>query len=267
MDDVLNIEPLLDRLELLEGRMEWLGRVEAKIDALSRAPRIVAAPENLRPDAEIASHAAQLAELTRRVEVQARELSELRAAASAKSTPTPGEVSALVERLVSERFAVLRVHNAEDIARSVEEGVATRIGSVERAAAGQSESIEALRVKSAETDANLQRLVSAIEKLCERAQLIAPLPEAPRFGPVPPAVFAPPPRFESQLQDAMRREPVVPKIRTEEPRAEELQKETPLPAAEPVTEVKNVEVEIPAPSFLATVPPPAKKSRFLFRNR
>ena len=88
----------------------------------------------------------------------------------------------------------------------------------------------------------------------ERAQLIAPAPDqkfGQQFGrgamPVPPQPrqFEARLPFESQLDDAMQREPVVPVVRT----------------AEPVVEVK-------APAFAASAekPVPAKKSRFFFRN-
>jgi hypothetical protein len=53
--------------------------------------------------------------------------------------------------------------------------------------------------------------------------------------------------FESQLDDAMNREPVVPVVRKSEP---------------------VVEVQVPPPAFAASADKqtPAKKSRFFFRN-
>ena len=51
--------------------------------------------------------------------------------------------------------------------------------------------------------------------------------------------------FEAQLHDAMRREPVVPVLRTSEPVAE---------------------ASVSAPAFTGGETQPAKKSRFLFRN-
>lgn len=230
-DEVLDIEPLLERVE----------RLEDLVDGMKRSP--APAP---------ADFAAAVANLERRIDEQTRDLELLRqqvekaerramesvAAVQRDVEQTRAEIPEIVERTVAARTEDLRSRFSVEIEqsrermlqvfeRAIDERISSRIGAIERTLAEQAGSIEALNTRAAETDHNLQRLVSAIEKLCERSQLIPPVAEP---APVPP----PAPRaFESQLQDAMRRDK---------------------PA-----------MEVPAPAFAAAEERP-KKSRFLFRN-
>lgn len=242
--DFLNIEPLLDRLE----------RVEARIDLMER-PSSRPAPDPL-PD----RYAAAIADLERRAEENTRELTLLRervtdaerciadsvTAVQRKVEQTREEIPAFVEQNVGARVEDLRTRFAAEIEQAhqrtletfesaIDEKISSRISSIERALAEQAGSINALRERAIETDTNLQRLVTAIEKLCERAQLVAP---APVERPLERNSTRLP--FESQLNDAMDREPVVPVFRTEERVA-----------------------EVPVPAFAESAP---KKSRFLFRS-
>lgn len=230
-DEILDIEPLLERVE----------RLEDAVDGMKRSPGAV--PANF---------AAALAKLERRMDEQTRDLELLRgqveqaerramesvAAVQRDVEETRAEIPEIVERTVAARTEDLRSRFAAEIEqsrermlqvfeRAIDERISSRIGAIERTLAEQAGAIEALNARAAETDHNLQRLVSAIEKLCERAQLIPPAAESAAAA--PPAARA----FESQLQDAMKREE-----RT---------------------------VEVPAPSFAVSEERP-KKSRFLFRN-
>jgi uncharacterized coiled-coil protein SlyX len=194
-DDLLDIEPLLDRIERLEARLESGGASQ--------------------------SYALALADLERRIDENSREVALLREEISAaerrmaeSTAAVRAEIPAIVEQQVSVRIEALENRFSEEIAqsqkqaleifeRSIDEKISSRIGAIEKTLAGQSESIEVLKEHTAETDRNLQRLVVAIEKLCERAQLI----------PVEPS-------FEAHMDDAMQREPVTPVLRTEEPEYE-----------------------------------------------
>lgn len=240
-DAYLNIEPLLDRLENLEARIET---IEQRPSSSHRAPA--------------GDFTALLADLERRVEENTRGLAQLRESvteAERRATRSAIEaneaIPSLVEQTVTARFDDLRHRFSAEMEqthqrtlasfeRAIDEKISSRIGSIERALADQAGSIEGLRVRAAETDNNLQRLVSAIEKLCERTQLITPVPEAPP-APAPRSPEDVPRPFDTQLYDAMRREPVVPLLRQEEP----------------------AEVVVEAPAFTGSEP---KKSRFLFRN-
>ena len=258
--ELLDIEPLLDRLERLEARVESIG---------------TAPPHPVAPSIPYDLTAA-IADLERRVEENTRELvllrehisdAERRAAESVASmqrsvAETRAEIPSMVEKHVAARIDDLRNRFTAQIEQSerrtmeifehaIDEKISSRIASIERALGDQAGSIEALTARTVETDNNLQRLVSAIEKLCERAQLIAPSPEQ-QFAQTPSVQrgrqYENRLPFESQMQDAMRREPVVPILRTEEP---------------------VVEVQVPVPTFAAGGGPgqsTPKKSRFLFKN-
>jgi uncharacterized coiled-coil protein SlyX len=67
---------------------------------------------------------------------------------------------------------------------------AERIGALERAVADQSKTIGGLRNQAAESDANLQRVIAVVERLCER--------------PAPPSSTVLP--FEAQLAEAVQRD-------------------------------------------------------------
>lgn len=196
-DDVLDIEPLLDRIERLEARLESGGASQSSLD----------------------QYASALADLERRIDENSREVALLRGEIVAaerrmaeSAAAVRAEIPAIVEQQVSVRIDALEARFTEEIAqsqkqaietfeRSIDEKISSRIGAIEKTLAGQSESIDALREHTAETDRNLQRLVVAIEKLCERAQLIPAEPSS----------------FETHMNDAMQREPVTQVLRTEEP--------------------------------------------------
>jgi chromosome segregation ATPase len=202
-DDVLDIEPLLDRIERLEARLESGIASQSSLDRYA------------------SQYALALADLERRIDENSREVALLREEISAaerrmteSAAAVRAEIPAIVEQQVSVRIEALENRFTEEIAesqrqslaifeRSIDEKISSRIGAIEKTLAGQSESIEALREHTAETDRNLQRLVIAIEKLCDRAQLIPGEPS-----------------FEAHMDDAMQREPVRPVLRTEEPESE-----------------------------------------------
>ena len=268
VEEFLNIEPLLDRLERVEARIESISRPEERAAA--------AIP------ADSGNYFSLLADLDRRVEENTRELELLRervteaersvnasvAAVQLKVEETRAELPDLVERNVSARFDDLRSRFAAETEQShqrvlasfeeaIGEKISLRIGAIEKALADQAGSIESLRVRATETDNNLQRLVIAIEKLCERAQLIAPAAEPqvartpiPRSNPYDIARQA----FETQFDDAMRRDPVKPVI---------VQEDRPKEPGPGSVKVLAPDGEVPAPAFAAKAP---KKSRFLFRN-
>jgi hypothetical protein len=252
-DEFLNIEPLLERLERLEARVE-------SIELRPRAAEPVAGNTVLFSGTN--DYAVLLADLDRRVEENTRDLALLRKSITEaeqrlsesvqsverKVAQTREEMAAFVERHVAERISDLQSRlereiepaqqrTLETFERAIDEKIASRIGSMEKALADQAGSIAALGARTVETDNNLQRLVTAIERLCERAELIPVVPEQR------PESYESRLPFESQLNDAMGREPVVPVLRTAEREAEE-------------------QVAVP----MTNEPPAQKKSRFLFRN-
>jgi uncharacterized coiled-coil protein SlyX len=261
-EEFLDIEPLLDRIERLEVRVDEISQQASAEHVAGPSVASVSPASNNATDSALASYAESIADLERRVEQNTRELDLLRrsiAEAEARMTEsvtsverrleqTRRELPAIIEPLVTARIGDLQTRFTAEIEKShrrtlevferaLDEKISSRIGAIEKAIADQAGSIEALSTRSAETDNNLQRLVTAIERLCERAQLF---PSAAEQQPTRTA-------FALQLNDAMQGNPAVPVLRTEEP-------------ATP---------EVPAPAFtvLGGKPQPRpKKSRFLFRN-
>jgi uncharacterized coiled-coil protein SlyX len=232
-DDVLDIEPLLERVERLEDLVDGMKRAPAAVPA-----DFAAAVANL--ERRIDEQTRDLALLREQVEQAERRAMESAAAVQRDVEQTRAEIPEIVERTVAARTEDLRSRFSAEIEqsrermlqvfeRAIDDRISSRIGAIERTLAEQAGSIEALNARATDTDHNLQRLVSAIEKLCERTQLIPPTAAETAAPPAPYAARA----FESQLQDAMRRD-------------------------EP-------SVEVPAPAFAASEARP-KKSRFLFRN-
>jgi hypothetical protein len=219
-DEVLDIGPLLDRLERLEVCVEQIS-----------AQRPAEAARTNAPAGDSSAYAAAIADLERRMEQNTREMEQLRrsiAEAEARMMESVGaverrieqtraELPALIEPMVTARIEGLRTRFADEMEqsrrrtlevfeRAIGEKITARIDSIERVLAEQAGSIETLSVRAAETDHNLQRLVTAIEKLCERAQLVPAAAQPPQTrGP-----------FEAELNDALGREPAVTVVKTEE---------------------------------------------------
>jgi hypothetical protein len=246
--DLLNIEPLLDRLERLEIRME---QIERRPDS---------------PSAAVVEYKTLLADLERRLDANARDLALLReqvvqaerraneftASMDQRVREIREELPLIVERSVAARIDELQARLSLEMEQShrrtletfecaVDEKISSRIGAIEKTLLGQAESIETLALRATETDNHLQRLVNAIEKLCERTQPISPAAQQ----------FATPLPFESQLNDAMRREPVVPIFKN---------------SGAGTVEAKAGAAQVPAPAFTDVTEPARKKPWFLFRN-
>lgn len=240
-DEFLDIEPLLDRLERLEARVESIGTTPvgggnyaALLEGLERRVE-----ENTR----------QLALLRQSITEAEHRLSQSAEAMEKRVAQTREDMPAFVQNHVAVRIADLenrlnleieqaQRRTVETFERAIDEKISSRIGSMEKALAEQAGSIRTLSARTAETDNNLQRLVTAIERLCERAQLIPTAGQSETRVPVETQL-----PFESQLNDAMQRDDVVPVLRTEE---------------------RDAEVRLPA--FAANDTPAPKKARFLFRN-
>jgi uncharacterized coiled-coil protein SlyX len=134
---VIDIEPLLDRLEKIERRLETAKAAPAPVVAVT--------------------------ELTRRIDAQDAEIERLRGMVDSSAVEIQSRLEAEMDRRE----------------RDVEFRISERIAALERVASDQSASIEALRVRAQDTDTNLQRLIVAIERLCERTQPVAPAPPPP----------------------------------------------------------------------------------------
>jgi hypothetical protein len=87
--------------------------------------------------------------------------------------------------------------------RTIDSKVSLRMATIEKALTDQSAAIAAMSRREIGSDAHLQQLISAVERLCERIDAPPPAPE-----PMPvkePSILDLP--FENQLNEAMEREP------------------------------------------------------------
>ena len=175
--DVLDIEPLLDRLETIERRIDS------------------------------AKPAAPVSDLTSRIDAQEVEIERLRALVDIRAVEIERRLGAEIEERSRQALA--------SIEQTVEIKVSERIAAIERTLLEQSASIESLRDRALDTDANLKRLITAIERLCERTQPVGvsvPVP-APASGPGPLVASGPGPvvvPFESHLTEARQRQEAAP---------------------------------------------------------
>jgi uncharacterized coiled-coil protein SlyX len=152
-DEILDLEPVLDRLEALERRLE---RMDAQVPT------------------EPSGHMEQFVEL--RIASLRAEIPVLVA------TGIEARISAIEARIEAELEAQRR-QTFEALGPMIEAGVAkhvdARFETLEKAVAEQSSSIAALRERVEQTDLNLQRLVVAIERLVEGTAAQQPLRRAP----------------------------------------------------------------------------------------
>lgn len=163
--DILNVSPILDRFDAIESRLTAIEAMQGRLAQMYIAP--VADTQLIDQKlTEIKKHvpamidalvAPQIAEMRKSVEGEAKQA-----------------VDAALEAFES----------------GLEKKFGARIAAIEKAVIDQSSIITALSERAIESDANMQRLLSAVEKLFERSV------ERPQNGP-----------FESQLKDAIKRQP------------------------------------------------------------
>jgi hypothetical protein len=155
----------------LKPLMERLDRIEARLGAAEAArPEIDLRIEKQAEDIEALQ--VQLSETGQRVAAEAT-MVELRFAEITREVPAILE-SMLVPHVENLR-AGLRAEMLESVeatlttfGQSVENKVSLRISTLEKSLIDQSTVISTLSQRAVESDAQFQRLISAVERLCER---------------------------------------------------------------------------------------------------
>jgi len=192
-DELLRLEPVLDRIE----------RIEAFVDAASSIRQETG--NWLSPDAELRLREQELS--LHRLQSTVNEL-EKRAGDTLEMVRSSvetlrSEVPGLVESTVAARIADLEIRlqadarnqwnqTLETFETRLEQRISERISAIERALESQSASIAIMRARSEESDANLQRLIASIERLCQ----VIPPPQPvnkPQPLPVPRSLREPEP--------------------------------------------------------------------------
>ena len=173
-DDLLYLDPLFDRLEAIERRLELEARKPAEPPASQIPPtdlsRVYSQLETLRQD------------LPGMISVIVQQ--QLAVAPAPKSRLKPEVMEAAIR---------------ESVALAVDE----RFGSVEQGLGDHASSVAALNERVNQTDANLQRLVAVISRLIEEPGLNTAVQHTPRGAHAAAS-------FEAHLSDAMHGEPVPP---------------------------------------------------------
>ena len=167
-NDILNLKPILQRFDEIDSRLTAVEAMQGRLAQMALAP-----VQDTRAIDQ------QLAELKRHIPAMldamfAQHVTELR------------------DRIEAETKQVVE-GALESFESALEKKFGARIATIEKALIDQSSIITTLSERAIESDANLQRLVSAVEKLCERTE----------FGGQPrPASNG----FEGQLAEATTRQ-------------------------------------------------------------
>jgi hypothetical protein len=250
-----------------------------------------------RLGAELEAGAGQVNGLNRRLdEIQARLRSEIEAGdrrAQQQIEGFAGEMKRLeaelpghVEAALTPRIQALNDKFGKDLEQAqartldalvetIENKVVRRMSDLETSLAGQSEVIGGLRDKSLRTDQNMQKLLLAVEKLCDQterqmARRVEHPAERAGHGSGPPpaedrdavlAVEAPPRQPESQVEPEPAPEPpaeiapALAAIETPEPEVpESIAGPEPVPFPSPVVETPVAAADVPAVAAVEALP-------------
>ncbi|MDQ6700807.1 MAG: hypothetical protein M3Z36_11565 [Acidobacteriota bacterium] len=195
-DSILDLEPLVDRLDTIEDRIQ---SVEKRFS--NPAQTAVPAAEHSAhevPDRDFGELDARLSAQTRQLEdlrgeiltVESRsatqvaafreKLSDVEAKLPAQIEASIGErISALEQRLQAD-FQQTHSRTVDMFVQTIESKVVQRISALEQSLAEHSHTIFGLREKSLSTDENLQKLLAAVEKLCNQTAVRNdPSPKSP----------------------------------------------------------------------------------------
>jgi hypothetical protein len=194
-EEVSEIDRLDERLSGIESR---LSAVEARPVPADETISLAQIQNRFdRRDREIASLRLQMTE-TRQKVAAAVTVVERQFAEVSKDVPEMVEsaIASHVTRLRSSLASELQASVDARLAifeQAIDNKVAARMGALEKALVDQSGIITALSERALESDTNLQRLISAVEKLCERTEG-RPAAPPPQSQP-----------FEAHLSDAIKR--------------------------------------------------------------
>ena len=189
-----SLEPLLERLD----------RIETRISAVEAQPANELDERIRRQAEEIESLQLQLSDHRQKVAGEMAAI-EKRFADVTKAIPAALE-SIMVPRIEDLR-AHIRSETQQSISssltkfeRTINDKVSERIDTLEKTLLDQSTVVTTLSQRAVETDMHLQRLVSAVERLCERGDG-APFRHEPSIADLP---------FQRELSEAVKRQPDTP---------------------------------------------------------
>jgi len=209
-----SIHPILSRLEAIEGRVSRVEFVPSRLT--SQTPDEIAALGTLVSSQS--EHIALLREDILRIERRNAEQAEAfgqKVALLEHLVPTQIEACvtakmAEFERRLRGEFQDIHHRTVDTFADAVEKRVIGRIVAIEDRLIAQSHSIGSLREKSLKTDDHLQRLLEAVEKLCQRAEEQSQIALMQIDQPAPPPALPASPFSEASLPQALVSEAPLP---------------------------------------------------------
>jgi uncharacterized coiled-coil protein SlyX len=204
-DNIPAIETLLERLDCIEARMS----------AIEASNQSAAHPMPVADSLSFAEFDGRIEQQTKDIEALQVQLSETRQAL-AREVPTMLE--SMLASTLGPHLEDLRARLQAEVRESVETTlisfervidtkVSLRVSTLEKAIIEQSGIITTLSQRAIESDSNLQRLISAVERLCERPDA-RPAPSAPATPARAPSLLELP--FERHLSEAIKRQPEPP---------------------------------------------------------
>jgi hypothetical protein len=214
---------LLDRLERLEERMKAMGTASGG----GQSSFVEMETEVRRQKRIIAALQAQMFETQQRVAAESRIIEQRLGGVSKEASlvPQPAggqDLSDLRESLQTEVQESIETA-LTTFEQNLEHRISLRISKLEKALIDQAAVVSALGQRVIDSDANLQRLISAVERLCERndtrydarndTRTVKTMPTAPSPAPRNPAPHNKEAQiadlpFERHLTAAIKRQPV-----------------------------------------------------------
>jgi uncharacterized coiled-coil protein SlyX len=174
--DVLSLEPLVERLDRLESRILAVEAHPLPDAGSASIAELDLLTQNQSRDIE--SLRAQLAETGQKV---AGQMAGIEGRVAEVARDLPAMIESFVQPRVDELRAEMRASMDTTIAsfeKTIDDKVSERMARIESTLVEQSGAITALSQKAIDSDLNLQRLISAVEKLCERTEPAFPQPAA-----------------------------------------------------------------------------------------
>lgn len=154
-----------------------LDRMESRLNAIEQRPAAVAV--NPETDLRIDNQAQDVQALRLQISDYRQRIAEDIEAIEKRLTDVTRAIPAMLESIVTPKVDDLRLRLRSEVQQSVtaslttferaiDDKVSDRIAALERAMLEQSALVTALSQRAVESDLNLQRLISAVERLCDR---------------------------------------------------------------------------------------------------
>lgn len=188
-----------------ESLGQRLDRIELRISAIEARPPAVAELET-RVEQQVQELRQQMDEHRQRI---AGELAAIEKRFADVTKAIPGVLESIIVPRVEDLRAHLKAETQQSVnasltrfERAIDDKVSERINNLERTLLDQSSIVTSLSQRAVETDMNIQRLISAVERLVDRpTSPLAPVRQEPSRLDLP---------FQKELKEALNRQQEIP---------------------------------------------------------